>query len=382
MEGRARRSERKARLGTALSLLLGLAVLPAGPAAAQTIATKPGETETGELGTLDKRRLDTEAELASLKDTISLTGEKKAALESEVSTLEDDAAAINRQLIDTSARSRTIEERIERAAKRLEELRGDEAVARQSLLGRRALLIEVIAALQRIGYRPPPALLVTPENALKSVRSAILLGAVLPEVRAETEVLATELRDLVRIREDIAASREGLLADMASLAEEEQRLNLLFEEKKKLGSAKRAELVRQTALAAELAGRATSLQSLIDQLNQDIGAVREAQAAASRAEAERREKEEQRISRAKEAAGDDSFADTSRIAPALPFEEARGLLPRPVAGVVLAAFDQRNRLGETSRGQSIATRSGSRVVSNPELRNQVAGYESMARALS
>ena len=42
-----------------------------------------------------------------------------------------------------------------------------------------------------------------------------------------------------------------------------------------------------------------------------------------------------------------------------------GVIRRAVglAGVVLAAFDQRNRLGETSRGQSIATRSGSRVVS-------------------
>jgi septal ring factor EnvC (AmiA/AmiB activator) len=36
---------------------------------------------------------------------------------------------------------------------------------------------------------------VRPEDALASVRSAILLGAVVPEMRAETEILAGDLRE-------------------------------------------------------------------------------------------------------------------------------------------------------------------------------------------
>jgi septal ring factor EnvC (AmiA/AmiB activator) len=42
----------------------------------------------------------------------------------------------------------------------------------------------VLAALQRIGRHPPPAIMVRPEDALQSVRTAIMLGAVLPEMRA------------------------------------------------------------------------------------------------------------------------------------------------------------------------------------------------------
>ena len=41
-----------------------------------------------------------------------------------------------------------------------------------------------------MGHHPPPALLVRPEDALEAVRTAMLLGSVLPEMRRETQALA------------------------------------------------------------------------------------------------------------------------------------------------------------------------------------------------
>ena len=73
-----------------------------------------------------------------------------------------------------------MEARILAGERRLEAMRGDEDAARLSLHERRGLLAEVLAALQRMGRNPPPAILVTPDDALASVRSAILLGAVVP----------------------------------------------------------------------------------------------------------------------------------------------------------------------------------------------------------
>jgi hypothetical protein len=81
---------------------------------------------------------------------------------------------------------------------------------RLSLMSRRSVLAEVLAALQRIGRDPPPALLVSPEDALSSVSSAILLGAVVPEIRAETEALAADLKELATLRQAIAAERVRL----------------------------------------------------------------------------------------------------------------------------------------------------------------------------
>jgi septal ring factor EnvC (AmiA/AmiB activator) len=66
-------------------------------------------------------------------------------------------------------------------------------------------VIEVLAALQRAGRRTPPALLVSPEDALQSLRTAMLLGAVVPELRARAEKLAADLSDLVAVRKTITS---------------------------------------------------------------------------------------------------------------------------------------------------------------------------------
>jgi len=312
---------------------------------------------------LDEQRSRTQLELAVLQDQIVLSESKKAELDSEISALEADRETINRSLIETSSRSRALEERIERSALRLEELREDEEGVRQSLKGKRALLIEVIAALQRMGHKPPPALLVTPEDALASVRSAILLGAVVPEVRAETQILVSELNDLVRIKSDIDASREKLTADLSGLAEEEARLSLLLEQKKKMSNSARAELARQTALAAQLAGQAGNLSGLIAKLETEISSVKEAAEKARLAEEARRKRDEQLLANAQKETEAPDFSDTARISPAMAFTQAKGLLPKPVSGVELATFDQKMATGEISQGLSIATRSNSRVLS-------------------
>ena len=67
---------------------------------------------------------------------------------------------------------------------------------------------EVLAALQRIGHRPPPALIASPEDALQAVRTAMVLGAVLPEMRHEVEALANDLTELLkRAQEDRRRAR-------------------------------------------------------------------------------------------------------------------------------------------------------------------------------
>ena len=75
------------------------------------------------------------------------------------------------------------------------------------------MLAEVLGALQRMGLNPPPAMLVKPEDALSSVRSAILLGAVVPELREETESLIADLDELSRLTASIEAERAAALAD-------------------------------------------------------------------------------------------------------------------------------------------------------------------------
>ena len=51
--------------------------------------------------------------------------------------------------------------------------------------------------------------MVSPEDALQSVRTAILLGAVLPDMKTEVDTLVADLAELVRVRSEIAVRTGG-----------------------------------------------------------------------------------------------------------------------------------------------------------------------------
>jgi septal ring factor EnvC (AmiA/AmiB activator) len=146
-------------------------------------------------------------------------------------------------------------------------------------------------------------------------------------------------------------------------AEEEERLTRLLTEKKSLTNSARQELAEQGARAAELAAKAGNLGKLIETLESEISSVRQAAEAARRAEEHRRSEEEKRLAEVPGGVAMPDFSDTSRIAPAVEFEKAKGLLPLPAGGVEVRSFGSRNALGEKSPGIAIATRINARVVS-------------------
>ncbi len=127
-----------------------------------------------------------------------------------------------------------------------------------------------------MGRNPPPALLVSPEDALGSVRSAILLGAVVPGIRTETERLANDLAELANLRQAGQKERDALLVTMQSRQEEERRMDMLLVENDKLVRQNADQLQAERARSEELAGKASSLEGLIGSLETEITSVREA----------------------------------------------------------------------------------------------------------
>lgn len=330
--------------------------------AAAALCALAAGVSSGHALDLDSRRADTVRELEEIRQQIALGDKRRTELSTEIGRLEKDRATINKALIDAAARSRTLQADIEASGKRLDELNGEQAGIRASLASRRAVLAEVLGSLLRMGAHPPPAILVKPQDALSAVRSAIALGAVVPEMRAETEVLATELAELARIGKDIDMERSALSVALARQAEDEERMALILEEKKKLTNEARQELAQQGSKAAELAARETDLSRLIGRIESEITAVREAALAAKKAEDERAAREQEMLKNARVIPPAD-FSDTGRIAPAMAFEKAVGLLPKPVEGVEVNTFGRVDALGKPSPGVSIATSANARVAS-------------------
>jgi septal ring factor EnvC (AmiA/AmiB activator) len=305
---------------------------------------------------------DTVRELASVRQQMAISQSRKAELAEEIGRLEKDRASINRMLIDSAARNRKLEGEVRESEDRLAALKVQEQDVKESLDGRREVLAEVLGALQRMGTNPPPALLVTPQDALSSVRSSILLGAVVPELRTETEILLSELNELARLGEDIDAERRTQANTLRAQADEEARLNLVMEEKRKLTAKARQELAEQSARAAALGARETDIEKLTARMEREIAAVQAAAQAAKKAEEKRLAREQKALESARQEKPD--FSDTGRIEPAMAFEDAKGLLPRPVDGVEMQRFGTPDSLGEAAAGISIATTNNA-VVSAP-----------------
>src|SRR4249919_2635698 len=172
-------------------------------------------------------------ELKAARDRQRQSAEAEANLKREIEQIGADRRKLNQDLIDTAGRLRGAESKIAATQERLKPLDDNELSIRKSLDGRRAVIGEVLAALQRIGRRPPPALIASPEDALQSVRTAMVLGAVLPEMRHEVEALASDLSELLALRKKIDAEREQLKTEMASLDGEQTRMTALVEERQK-----------------------------------------------------------------------------------------------------------------------------------------------------
>jgi septal ring factor EnvC (AmiA/AmiB activator) len=283
-----------------------------------------------------------QAEFDSITRAITIAEDRQAALKAEIASLAKDRAALNKNLINAGKRSKALEDEIGRTERRITQLKKKEDPLIKTLAERRAVLAEVLAALQRMGRRPPPAIVVRPEDALTSVRSAILLGAAVPELRTRAEAVAASLKELAEVRSKLDAEQARLKADAAQLVEERQRVALLIEERKKAEASSQQALQVERQTASELGRKASSLKELIDRLETEIAAA-QAGTASPQPPA--------------------SSGGPARFAPAIAFVDAKRTLPRPVSGVEIRGFGEDDGLGGTAQGLSIATRSAAQVIS-------------------
>ena len=342
------------------AILAVLGALPLGLMTASAQAPRsraPAPPETNQP-TIPPAGLDTlkerDQELERLRTEQRRTLENEAKLKREIESIGDDRRKFNQQIIDTASRVVGVEERIAETQERLEALDDSEQTLRTSLEQRRGAIAEVLAALQRIGRQTPPALMIGTEDALQSVRSAMLLGAVLPEMRHQAETLASDLAELIALRRQIADERSRLARDLFVLADERQRLALLIDERQKRLAEVEQALAAERQHAAELARQAENLNQLIVKLEQSLDTASRAARAATRAGEDRKAP----ATRPDLAA----LRDPGRLTPAIAFASAKGMLPLPVKGARIKEFGTPDGLGGTEKGLSIAARPGGQIT--------------------
>ena len=394
-------SGRRLRAGTAA---LAFVLLAAGSAQAQQ-ASPPTAKEL--------EKAEREKELEILRGDLEQRKAAETKIEAEVEAIKDDRKKFSQALVDTAARLKAIEGRMSAAEARLKPLDGREAEIKRSLDGRETILAEVLSAAARLSRRPAPAIMLKPEDALDSVRSAMLLGAVVPELRQEAETLVADLTELGRVRRGIETERQSLADNQSELVAERVRLTALTEERQRRQSEREKTLEGERGRAQALAKEVQTVSELVVRIEKEIELARvaaeearrkaeaeaakreamaeklaaEAEVARKKAEAEATKRnaaaetaklraDAEAAKREAEAAKREALAakqkaeaqkvavlsDPNRITPALTFAEAKGRLALPVSGTRIREFGAADGAGGAEKGIQLSTRPGAQVT--------------------
>lgn len=325
----------------------GRAATPAFVLAVSALLAVPVLAQTSEVPPAPKEPASKDA-LRGIETDIEKSGFEQRRLTYEIENLSTEAQGLRAALIDAARKVREAEERLAEQERSLEALGRQEAALRRSLQARERVTGEVLAAMQRIGRKPPPALLVAPEDVLSAMRAAILLGAVLPEMRDEAMILIADLRTLTELRRQSAVAAEQLRRERDGIATERTRMAALVEARQSQIALSKEQLEQEKARVATLTREARSLRDLISRSENEIVGNARAVEIARRAPAPK-------STTVVASLRPDATREPVRLQPRQSFAERRGQMPLPASGTILRQFGQPDGLGGAERGITISS---------------------------
>lgn len=216
-----------------LSLLVALSALPAAASVQDNLEQLQAQYRDEQVRA---RRLRADARDAQIEIT---------ALDRELATLRRDQTADDFQL---SAQR-----------ERLRELGAREAEIVTDLARARDAQGRLLSALQMMSRRPPPPLLVPSDRAVDTVRAAILMKAMAPEMQRRAAVYAERQAEVARIRRLAVLSSERLLTTESAQGDRRAEIEDLSARRTALLAVLKADAARAERAAASLETRIRNL---------------------------------------------------------------------------------------------------------------------------
>jgi septal ring factor EnvC (AmiA/AmiB activator) len=349
---------------SAASLAVACAALPSRPQAADP-----------KLKDAPKSADDARKALESRRDALESQKKREKEIQKDLSTLSEDQASINAQLLETAALVQQAEGRLTEKEERLAGLDGQEKDLRGSLTVRYGQISKLLSVLQRMGRNPPPVMITKREDALKMVRSAMMVSAAFPEMRAQAVALSAKLNELMRVMESARTEREAAKQATDELNDKRLKLAELMETKRRTQSERQTELAAVRTAASEMTKNVKELNELISKLDQAVtkntglGAYNEESktqppGAPGEAEVAMVPPAASNALEIAPAAGNSAMPGSAgRLKPSIPFQAARAKLPMPAAGRRVLSFGEKTQYGAQSKGIVIETRANAQVTS-------------------
>ena len=203
------------------------------------------------------------AKLGQINKQIDQSQSRRKALRDELQALQLEEEQISNRLVNLASRIQGREAMITASERRIAALEMRQERLRASLDERREALTELLAGLQRLERNKPPPLATRPDDAVAAIRGAMLFGAVVPAVNAETAALARTLAEMEAIRARHEAERAELGEHLEKLDNAHKEIAELQLRKSALIKQTGADLLAEAQRAEQLANKARSLKQLL-----------------------------------------------------------------------------------------------------------------------
>lgn len=213
------------------------------------------------------------SELEEVERRLKDKAEDEKRLRREARERDKEVAALRHRLIETADSIQASERQITDLENSIDALETEKAEAEKALRAERENLSDVLAALQSLEMSKPPALFVSPQDANKAARAAMLLADAAPAVEARAARLRDAIEKLTSLSEKLAKERQAYAQTNEELAARRDVLAGLMrqkEEERDVAARLAAAAQKETA---RLAVKATSLREMVRRLEKLAHAV-------------------------------------------------------------------------------------------------------------
>ncbi|WP_374440369.1 peptidoglycan DD-metalloendopeptidase family protein [Stella sp.] len=346
---------------------------------------------------------DPRRELRDVQRSIEAERARQAEIERRAETLRREIERLRAESIAAARALQSEEGNLSGVEETLTAL-DDEIERQERLLSERRHNIEaLVTALARLTRHPPEALLALPTSPVETARTASLLGRVVPMIAQETARLRLALADLRELRLETEAKRRQAATGRAAVERRRKALDGLIAQRTAARGEAEAEARQRAQELQQMAARASDLKELIVQAEaeaqrlrqeqerqrqaadaqrrrEDMAAEEERQREIARQQATRQQAtlhssetlrlEAERLVADQRRAADRRRDEDRQVATAAAlraptiraFDRARGQYLLPAAGAVQRNFGDDLGYGQHSRGITLRTRAGARVV--------------------
>ena len=318
-------------------------------------------------------------DLKQLEIAIESGKVKENSLKRTAAEINAERQILNKQIKIAAKQIQQSEAHLSSSEKKLKTLSVEENLLNQKYVKRKKILATLLSALLRLEKNPPPALLTKPDDASNALRSAIILGKIVPEVKKQSDIIGHDLANLKQIRMELTSQQNELIRNTQALRKQRNVIANLLEQKLTLSSKTQAEIKAEQQKMASLGQKAKNIRDLYRKLEQqkkieraladkqalarEAERLREIAAQKKLLELAKKEQNNQSVKRIETNLTQLKKPPSRQKHALVSFANLKRKLPYPAQGHLLKKFGEKDTQGRRTKGLTISTRPFAQITS-------------------